>query len=158
MKKPGPKPKLSASRQRRLVHDFLAGDKQEVLALVYGVSRSTVCRTLVRCGIGLERQVMSNSEIEARWGQRFVDLVRQFAEQGLSSRQCARALGVRESRIPAGYHSRRRASGVFVLGGLAVKRCSGCWVTRPLSQFSDDASKSSGIRSRCRICDTKHTS
>lgn len=43
--------------------------------------------------------------------------------------------------------------GVHIIGGLAVKRCSSCWVTRPLREFHDDPSKSTGMRSRCRTCE-----
>lgn len=42
--------------------------------------------------------------------------------------------------------------GVHVLGNLAVKRCSSCWVTRPLSMFHDDPGKRDGMRSNCQIC------
>ena len=42
--------------------------------------------------------------------------------------------------------------GVHILGGLAVKRCSSCWVTKPLFNFHDDSSKRDGLQSRCTKC------
>lgn len=46
--------------------------------------------------------------------------------------------------------------GVHVLGHLAVKRCSRCWVTRPLAEFHDDSTKRDGMRSNCRICEQRY--
>lgn len=38
------------------------------------------------------------------------------------------------------------------IGGVLAKRCSGCWVTKKIEQFHDDASKASGMRSHCVVC------
>lgn len=107
MRRRGGTRKLSSEQERRIVEAFLAGEKQDVLCLLYAVSRKTICRILKNSGA---------------------------------------------SKVA------RCEQGIHVLGGLAVKRCSQCWVTRPLSQFSDDASKANGIRSNCRICEARPTS
>lgn len=95
---------------------------------------------------------MTDAEIEARWGQRLGELVRQFQEQGLTKTQCARALGVREDRIPNGYRMHNLFVEVFMLGGIAVKRCTCCTTARALSDFRDMAERVDGMDSFCRQC------
>lgn len=51
MRPRGGRESLTAAQAEALVRDFKAGDKQEVLCLVYGVSRPTVCRTLRAAGV-----------------------------------------------------------------------------------------------------------
>lgn len=41
---------------------------------------------------------------------------------------------------------------VVMIGHLAAKRCSTCWVTRMLEDFHDDCSKADGMRSSCKMC------
>ncbi|BCP56224.1 hypothetical protein K32_48410 [Kaistia sp. 32K] len=45
-----------------------------------------------------------------------------------------------------------RAGRMVNIGGVLAKRCSGCWVTKKIEQFHDDASKASGMRSHCVVC------
>lgn len=52
-------------------------------------------------------------------------------------------------------HARPYIEGAHILGRIAVKRCSSCWVTKPLSEFSDDCTKTCGMRSDCRKCEAK---
>lgn len=44
----------------------------------------------------------------------------------------------------------------MIIGGLAVKRCSTCWVTKALNAFSDDSTKKDGIRSNCKDCERRY--
>jgi len=106
MRPRGGKRKLSLADEANVVEQFLAGEKQEYLAALYGVTRRTLCRTLERAG----------AVRAARW-----------------------------------------IEGIHIVGAIAVKRCSSCWVTRPLADFHDDSSKRDGMRSNCRYCATTST-
>lgn len=104
MRAKGGRRKLNKDDEARMLAQFLAGEKQEVLCLEYGVKRSTVCRVLRNAGVS---------------------------------------------------KTSRRIEGVHILGGVAVKRCSSCWATKPLSAFGDDCSKKDGMRSNCKECERR---
>lgn len=44
----------------------------------------------------------------------------------------------------------------MIIGGLAVKRCSTCFTTKILSDFSDDSTKKDGMRSNCKDCERRY--
>lgn len=97
-------------------------------------------------------------KIEQRWQLPFWTLVANLAEQGLSRADSARAIGFNPHsfRYHLVAHPELDPFPPLIIGGIAVKRCSTCYVTRPLSCFSDDSSKSDGMRANCKDCERRY--
>lgn len=133
---------------------YLAGEPSTTLSREYGVTPATMRRKLVKAGVtmrlrGGRRKLQAAQEAQ---------LVRDFLMGEKQDVLCltysvSRKTVCRILRNAGARQAARWIEGVHILGGMAVKRCSSCWVTRPLAEFYDDCTKREGIRSNCRYCE-----
>ena len=47
----------------------------------------------------------------------------------------------------------RNNQGFFLSGGISVKRCPSCGVTKPLNDFNKNRARKDGVQSRCAECE-----
>lgn len=133
---------------------YLAGEASTTLSREYGVTPATMRRKLVKAGV-MMRQRGGRRKLQA---EQEAQLVREFLAGEKQEVLCltysvSRKTVVRVLRNAGVRRAARWIEGVHILGGMAVKRCSSCWVTRPLAEFYDDCTKREGIRSNCRHCE-----
>jgi len=146
--------RLSEGQTTAIIARYTAGESSIPLAREYGVTPATMRRKLVKAGVTMRqrggRRKLSPAQ-ESNVVREFLKGEKQEVlclEYGVSRKTVYRILRNAGARQAA-----RWIEGVHILGGMAVKRCSSCWVTRPLAEFYDDCTKREGIRSNCRHCE-----
>lgn len=122
------------------------------LGETYGISATAVARRLKERGIALRSGGNLGIPKDA------LSSARRMRKRGMIWRDISAKLGWHEHSLQhalkrEGLNDKKRyIRGTHTIGGLAVKRCSACWVTKPLSNFHDDSSKRDGVQSRCAQC------
>lgn len=132
------------------------GESSPELAREFRTTATTIVRKLRAVGVTIRpktREVIMTPEK--------LDQLRTMMIDGEKQEYIAAVLGVSLGTITRyARELRKEARGAArpsILGGLAVKRCSSCWTTRPLAEFSDDCTKRDGIRSNCKHCERRTT-
>ena len=137
---------------------YVAGEPSTTLSREYGIAPASMRRKLMKAGVTMRQRGGWRKLSPAQES----NVVREFLKGEKQGVLCLK-YGVSRKTIcrilseAGATQAARWIEGVHILGGLAVKRCSQCWVTRPLVDFHDDSSKRDGMRSNCRYCRTTKT-